>query len=137
MPKISIISLFPFHCDSLIVRVHTVTIEFSIFSHSGKKTYFKCFFFSLRITLCNGASIRKYEAYSFSLINRCGQPKKSNNCGHSLLWSDTCEFSKYNFYQKKVNKQVKGFLININHSNKKQTNKSSDIYLQILQWTMY
>ena len=53
--------------------------------HSGNKRYFLCS--SLSIMLCNGVSIRKYEAYwhiNFSLINGCGN-HENNICGHSFF----------------------------------------------------
>ena len=64
--------------------------------------------FSLFITLCNGASIRKYEAYrhmNCSLINGCGNCK-NNIRGHPFYWSGACEFTNIIIVTKKVNKQI-------------------------------
>jgi len=59
------------------------------------------------ITLCNGASIRKYEAHwhmNFSLINGCGT-HENNIYDYSLFLSGTYEFTNIIIATKK-GKQV-------------------------------
>ena len=55
---------------------------------------------SVYSTVQRGVSIHEYKAMNFSLINGCGT-HKNNICGHSFIWSDACEFTKYyNCYKK-------------------------------------
>ena len=66
----------PFHqLQQLQCSHHGSTKQAPVFPYSSKnlKRYFSCS--SLSITMCNGASKRKYEAYwhiNISLINGCG-----------------------------------------------------------------
>ena len=98
-----------FHCTSLIIGVHAITSELSVFPWWQEK-YFSCSSYSsLSVTLCNGESIGKYKAYwhmNFSLNNGVVSAKIMFAVFLSFEAALHCELTNIIIVTIKVDKQV-------------------------------